>query len=203
MILIIFLKKAMTPAVQMIKNATWVVHTLLFFKTHFLIILGLGLIAAFGRSIQLGAFGPIPSAFNISLEIAIQAARLAIFLYALGLSNIKKGFLRLQHILTSRNTWKQNGLIAIRKAKKEWITLLTSFIIYLLIAFVINMLIDYAAYQTCLYYTLKAEEIISSGASEWVIILFFKNISVIPFTLVFNALFLLLITNKIKSSTIQ
>jgi hypothetical protein len=76
---------------------------------------------------------------------------------------------------------------------------LMSMVIYLLIAWVINLLIDYTAYQTCLYYKLKVNRIISEGASEWVIILFFKNLSVIPLTLIFNAVFLLWITGRVKN----
>jgi hypothetical protein len=77
---------------------------------------------------------------------------------------------------------------------------MANMVIYLLIALLINKLIDYAAYQTCLYAKLKTHSIISADSSEWVIILFFKNLSVIPFTLIFNAVFLLWVTNKMTAS---
>jgi len=183
---------------RILKKTDWLFEALLFFKTHFVIILALGLIAAFGRATQLGAFGPVSSSFHFLLEIIIQSARLLIFVYTLGFTNVKKGLSRIKKIVTTKAAWKENWHTACKKIKTEWPSLLTSFVIYLLIALVINKLIDYAAYQTCLYYKLKTNEIISNQASEWVIILFFKNISVIPFTLVFNALFLLWITNKIS-----
>ena len=65
-------------------------NTLYFFKKHFVAIIGLGLIAAFGRVIQLGGFGQITSLMNIILEVVIESARLVLFLYVLGLANIKK-----------------------------------------------------------------------------------------------------------------
>lgn len=191
----------MTLSARILKNLTWIIQSLLFFKSHFVIILGLGLVAAFGRATQLGAFGQVTTVVHTFLEVAIQSARLLVFLYALGFTNIKRGFIRLQLLLTSRTTWKENWHTARQKMKKEWPSLFGNFIIYLLIAFIINALIDYATYQTCLYFKLKASNIISAGASEWVIILFFKNVSVIPFTLVFNALFLLWITNKTTFSS--
>jgi len=190
----------MTSPARIFKNSTWLIQALLFFKNHFAIILGLGLIAAFGRATQLGAFGQVSSTFHAILEFTIQSARIAIFVYTLGLTNVRQGISRLKRLFTSGKTWKENWIIARTKLKLEWKSLLMSMFIYLLIAVVINKLIDYATYQTCLYYKLKTNEIISDKASEWVIILFFKNLSVIPFTLVFNALFLLWITNKTTAS---
>jgi len=193
----------MNLSVSILKNLTWLIQTILFFKKHLLIILGLGLVAAFGRAAQLGAFGPVNSFYYYFLEISIQSARIFIFIYTLGLTHIRTGLTRLKKLISSKNTWKEHWKIIVLKIKKEWISLLTSFVVFLLIAFIINTLINFATYQTCLYFKLKASEIISDKASEWVIILFLKNISVIPFSLVFNAVFLLWITNKIKPASLS
>ncbi|MCF0074454.1 hypothetical protein LZD49_28475 [Dyadobacter sp. CY261] len=181
------------------QSPTWVLQTLMFFKRHYLIVLALGMAAAMGRVIQLGALGPISPVLHLALEIIIEGARLMIFVYALGLTNVRKGFGRIRQILTKSGAWKSNWSIAKTRLKRDWRSLLASMVIYLLIAWVINLLIDYTAYQTCLYYKLKVNSIISEGASEWVIILFFKNLSVIPLTLIFNALFLLWITGRAKN----
>jgi hypothetical protein len=189
----------MNNNIKISQSPTWVIHTLMFFKTHYLIVLTLGMAAAMGRVIQLGAFGPISSALHLVLEIIIEGARLMIFAYALGLTNVRKGFARIMQIFTKSDAWKSNWIIAKARMKSDWKSLLMSMVIYLLIAWVINLLIDYTAYQTCLYYKLKINRIISEGASEWVIILFFKNLSVIPLTLIFNAVFLLWITGRVKN----
>jgi hypothetical protein len=77
-----------------------------FFKKHFLVITALGLIAAFGRVIQLGGFGEIAAWTNVLLEVLIESSRLLLFLYVLGLANIKKGMLRIKNFFSSKRPAK-------------------------------------------------------------------------------------------------
>ncbi|GGM94126.1 hypothetical protein GCM10010967_29150 [Dyadobacter beijingensis] len=188
----------MKANIRTIQNVAWLRETLLFFRSHYLIVLGLGLIAAVGRIVQLGAFGSISPTLHVVMEVVIESARILLFVYALGLTHLKKGFFRIKLMLTSGKAWKENWQKAVVRLRSEWRSLLASFVIYLLIAWVINLLIDYTAYQTCLYYKLKINNIIAEQSSEWVIILFFKNLSVIPLTLIFNALFLLWVTGSVS-----
>jgi hypothetical protein len=174
-------------------------NTLYFFKKHLMIIVGLGLISALGRVIQLEGFGQIPTWANIILEVVVESARILLFLYVLGLANIKKGIWRIRQLFTDRNGLKLYGRVALQTMKKRWLEILLNFSAFLGIAWIINYLIDLLVYQTCLYLTLKKGEILSQAASEWTVILFFKNLSVIPFTLTFEALFLLWIINKFRS----
>ena len=183
----------------MSSRLNWIHSSVYFFKKHFIVVFGLGLIAAFGRAIQLGAFGSITSWANITLEVIVESARIAIFLYVLGLANVKKGVARIRHLFTDKANLKRNFVVAINKVKKQWSAILLNLVIFSVITWTINYLIDVLAYQTCLYITLKQGGLLSESSSEWVILLFFKNISVIPFTLVFNALFALWITNKLKN----
>ena len=173
--------------------------TFYFFKKHFVKILGLGLIAALGRVIQLGGFGQIPTWMNIVLEVVIESARLLLFLYVLGLANIKKGVLRIKHLLTHKDNRKKLMTIATQKLKKEWISVSLNIIGFLLVAWAINYLIDLLAYQTCLYLTLKKDGILAEASSEWTILLFFKNLTVIPLTLIFDTLLLLWLSNKLSN----
>ena len=179
----------------------WLYHTLYFIKKHFVVIVGLGLIAAFGRVIQLGGFGEITSRMNFILEIVIESARVLIFLYVLGLASIKNGVLQLSNFFTGKINRKLHWAVAIQKMKEQWLSILLSVIGFLLIAGIINYLIDLLAWETCLYLTLKKDGILAGSSSEWTILLFFKNISIIPFMLVFQALFLLWITNKFQNPT--
>ena len=82
--------------------------------------------------------------------------------------------------------------------KRKWPVLLLNFVVYLLIAWVINLLIDQLAYETCLYLTMQNRGILSADASEWTIILFFKNLTVIPLTFIFNTLFVFYMTNRLS-----
>jgi hypothetical protein len=189
----------MTSFLHLRKTLDWTLHSLGFIKSHFIFIFSLGLVAAFGRAIQLGAFGEITSWAHILLEIVIEFTRLLIFLYALGVTRVKTGALRIVQLFINKANRQQNWSIALQRLKSQWMVIIVNLVIFLVIAYVMNYVIDYAAYQTCIYTKLRASQLISDKASEWVLILFFKNISVIPFTLVFNALFLLWITNKLAS----
>ncbi|GAB4019881.1 hypothetical protein GCM10028808_59170 [Spirosoma migulaei] len=182
---------------KLLTSLDWTIQTVRFFKNHFLFIFGLGLIAAFGRAIQLKAFGPISPVSHTLLEIVVESARVLIFVYALGLTHIKTGIVRLSQLITNKQSRKQNWQLAIQRMRDKWPSLLINLLAFSLIALLFNKLINHIAYETCLYITLKAREIISSQSSEWAIILFFKNISVIPFTLVFNALFCLWLVNRL------
>jgi hypothetical protein len=172
-------------------------NTLYFFKKHFLVTMGLGLIAAFGRVTQLGGFGQITNWTNILLEVVIQCTRILLFLYVLGLANINNGFLRIRHLFTNKDNRRASFVIAIQKLKKQWLLVFLNIIGFLIIASVINYLIDLLAYETCLYLALKKDGLLTASSSEWTILLFFKNLTVIPFTLIFDAILLLWLSNKL------
>ncbi|GAB3513637.1 hypothetical protein GCM10027341_55890 [Spirosoma knui] len=182
---------------RLIKSLDWTVYTIAFFRNHFLVIFGLGFIAAVGRAIQLNAFGPISSELNIGLEIIVESARILLFVYALGLTNIRAGIARLVRFVTNRQRRKQSWRLSLQTMRKNWLAILVNLCVFSVLAFLMNAFIDHIAYETCLYITLKARQLISAQASEWVLILFFKNLSVIPFTLLFNAVFCLWLVNRL------
>ncbi|GAB3942646.1 hypothetical protein GCM10028805_07500 [Spirosoma harenae] len=190
----------MTFSPKFTKTLDWTLSTIRFCQHHFLFIFSLGLVAAFGRAIQLRAFGPISPTAHALLEIVVESARILIFLYALGFTNIRKGVSRLVQFVTNKQERKQNWRVAMQTLKSKWGALLINFLAFSVIAFLFNYLIDHIAYETCLYITLKARQLISDQTSEWAIILFFKNISVIPFTLIFNALFCLWLVNRLPKA---
>lgn len=173
-------------------------NTVYFFKKHFVTIMGLGLIAAVGRVIQLGGFGQITSWMNVILEVIVESARILLFLYVLGLANVKNGILRIRHLLTHKDNRKKLLTNAIHKLKKQWLSLSLNIIGFLVIASIINYLIDLLAYETCLYLSLKSDGILAESSSEWTILLFFKNLTVIPLTLIFDTVLLLWLANKLS-----
>ena len=113
--------------------------------------MGLGLIAALGRVIQLGGFGQITNWINVILEVVVESARILLFLYVLGFANVKNGVLRIKHLLTHKDNRKKLLTNAIHKLKKQWLPLSLNIIGFLVIASIINYLIDLLAYETCLY----------------------------------------------------
>ncbi len=172
--------------------------TLYFFKKHFVTIMALGLTAALGRVIQLGGFGQITRSMHVVLEVVIESARILLILYVLGLANISSGLLRVKHALTNSSNRRMLWSTSIKKLKSQWVVVLRNIIGFLLIAWLLNYLIDLLVYETCLYLNLKKGGVLVESSSEWTVLLFFKNLSVIPFTLIFDVFLLLWISNKVK-----
>ena len=165
-------------------------------KKHFYTIFALGVIAAFGRVVQLRGFGEIPSWMYFLLEVIIETSRILIVLFVIGWANVKTGLARIKRFFSNRSSLRTYGKTAIQKMKSQWVNVLTNFAGLLLIASGMNFLIDHVAYETCLFLELRARDILAEGTSEWTILLFFKNITVIPLTLVFQAIFVLWMLNK-------
>jgi hypothetical protein len=172
-------------------------HTLYFFRKHFIVIMILGLIAALGRVIQLGGFGQVGHSMNIVLELVVESARILLFLYVLGLANIKTGILRIKYLVTCKGNRKLLLTNALQKLKTQWISVFLNIAGFLLIAWTMNYLIELLAYETCFYLTLKKDGILVESSSEWTILLFFKNLTVIPFTLIFETVLILWLSNKL------
>lgn len=177
----------------------WLRDTGRFLKKHYRTVLGLGLVAAFGRVIQLGGFGPVTTWINIALEVVVESARVLLFLYVLGLASVKDGALRVKRFVMQKAARKRHVAMAVQKLKQQWSSVALNVIGFLAIAAGLNYLIDLLAYETCLYLTLKRDGVLADAASEWTVLLFFKNLSVIPFTLAFEAVFLLWLTNKFQN----
>ncbi|MEO6549744.1 MAG: hypothetical protein ABIN94_17210 [Ferruginibacter sp.] len=185
-------------AFNLLDKLTSLQNAIHFFKKHFPNIIGLGLISAFGRVIQLGGFGEITTWANTFLEIIIESARILMFLFVLGLGSVEKGLMRIKHLFTQKSNRKLQWAITVKKLKRQWSSILLNIAGFSIIAWAFNYLIELLAYKTCLYLTLKNNGVLVESASEWTILLFFKNLSVIPFTIVFETLLILWITSKLN-----
>jgi hypothetical protein len=179
----------------------WLAVTMSFFRKHFLVITTLGLVAGLGRVVQLKGFGPVSPATHAGLEVIIESARVLLFIYVLGSASIVVGFRRLISGFRKKGGFKNELLQAGRHLKTRWKELLLNYIAYLTIAWLLNLFIDHLAYETCLYLTMKQNGVLSNTASQWTIVLFFKNLTVIPLTLILNATFLFYATGKLRLLT--
>jgi hypothetical protein len=177
----------------------WLTATLSFIRNHFAVIMTLGLIAGLGRVIQLKGFGPVSPTAHLVLEIIIEAARVLLFVYVVGSANISVGFRRIIAGFRDKRGSRHQLSHALRHFKPKWKELLLNLVAYLTIAWLINLFIDHLAYETCLYLTMKQNGLLSETSSEWTIILFFKNLTVIPLTLVLNATFLFFATGRLRA----
>jgi hypothetical protein len=182
------------PRFSLVKN------TLYFFRKHCVAILLLGLTAALGRVAQLQGFGPVSGMQNILLEVIVETARIVLLLYVLGMANTRKGMQRIKNIVRSRGNFRNVCSVAFRKLKSNWFTVLLNTAGFLAIAWGINYMIDLTAYETCFYINLKENGILADASSQWTILLFFKNLTVIPLTLIFDALLVLWLINKLPAN---
>jgi hypothetical protein len=158
-----------------------------FLQRHFLVILSLALVAAFGRVLQLGGFGEISPLLNFFMEILVEGSRVAIFLLVLGIERFRKAWL----VIRSWSELTEISRRALTIVRHEWVRIVFNAFGFLLIAGLLNFTIDQLAYETCLLLSLKQEGILVPASSEWTVLLFFKNILVIPFTIVFETVMLL------------
>ena len=171
-----------------------------FFGVHFLLVFGAGLIAAVGRAIQLGAMHEVSGGVNTLLEIIIETARILTFLLVLGEGILGKGAQRVRSIfLLNRVQWKSIWVVVIARLKVNWIALVINLMMYSAVAFIVNFMIDKVAYDTELLAMLQNSHILAPKTSEWVLLLFFKNLTVIPFTIIFNGVLLLWATNNLRN----
>jgi len=70
-------------------------------------------------------------------------------------------------------------------------------VIFMVIGTVANIAIDLATHLFLLDW-LKSNDLLAVTASQWPVILFLKNVSIIPFTLVFECLLVLFLIGKVK-----
>jgi hypothetical protein len=179
---------------------SWLTTSLHFFKRHLLTVVICGLVAGVGRVAQLGGFGETTPLTNGVLEVLVEGSRLFLLLFVLGGGNSIAGWRRVRLFFVNSEKRKAFILKAKTGIRSNGWPILFSFIGFSIIAVVLNLLIQTLAYETCLFITLKMRGILSDSSSEWTILLFFKNLSVIPFTLIFQTLLLLWITGRVNGA---
>lgn len=178
------------------KEISLLTQTFKFIRIHFATLLALGFIGSFGRVLQLGGFGEISPLFNSILEVVVQASRIFLFVYVLGEANLRKGWDQIIRFLSQKSARRQQLQSAIANLKQNRSVIIISLAGYGLLAILMNYLIEASAYQTCFLLHLKNSNILDSTASEWSMLLFMKNISVIPFTIIFETILILWISKK-------
>ncbi len=169
-----------------------------FVSRHGLKVLSLGLIAAFGRGIQEGGWGAISSIGFWGLEFVVEGARLGLVILVLGNGSLKIGFWRVVAIFSvKKSDWKQTWTQFKKKVSANKIALLLNFALFLMIAALFNFSI-HAGIEAGLLEYLKTNHIVDARASKWPVVLWLKNVSIIPFTLIFETILILLLTAPLK-----
>jgi hypothetical protein len=170
-----------------------------YFKRNFILIILLGAVAGLGRFFQEGGYGQIGSSMHGILEVVINGARLLIILLIIGQGYMQIGFRNFTNIFSlTKTNWHSIWANVKDNFSTNFLAILTNFIILIAIAGIFNILLFALFDYTSILEWLKSTTLISPTASKWPVLLFFKNISIIPFTLVFQTLFVMWIVERNK-----
>jgi hypothetical protein len=168
-------------------------------KRNFLLIFILGVIAGEGRFWQEGGYGEISSTAHGILEVIVYVARILIVFVIIGRGYMQAGARNFAGIFSmTRSDWREVWENVKYNFLNNFLALSVNFIIFMIIAFVINVVLFTLLEHTTFLEWLKSIGLVSPTASEWPVLLFFKNISIIPFTLVFETLFVMWIVERNK-----
>jgi hypothetical protein len=190
--------RTMEQTIAKIGFAEIIQETQRFINRHWLSLGILNLIAATGRFVQEGGTGKISVETFSLLEIAVASSRVLLVLLVIGNGSVNAGFRRVVSIFRMKSAdWKQ--VWAQIKTNVAWnkISLSINFILFMIIGTVVNMGIDLVAHLFLINW-LKDNGLLAATAFQWPVILFLKNISIIPFTLVFECVLVLFLIGKLK-----
>ena len=169
-----------------------------FINKHWVSVGILNLVAAIGRFVQEGGTGKIAVETFSLLEIAVELSRVLLVLLVIGNGSINVGFRQVISIFRMKGAdWKQ--VWKQLKTNVSWnkITLSINLVIFMIIGTITNISIDLLVHLFLLNW-LKINDLLAVTASQWPVILFLKNTSIIPFTLVFEVLLVLILVGKFK-----
>ncbi|PLK46040.1 hypothetical protein [Emticicia sp. TH156] len=169
-------------------------------KKHFILFSILGLIAGLGSFVLEGGWGNINAGFHTLLEVIVNLARLLIIFAVIGRGQPLPGFNHFLAIFRLRKSaWSDTWSNFKNNVRHHFLAILVNLIIYVIVAVITNIAIFATLKYTPLLNWLKSADLISQAAGKWPVILLLKNISIIPFTLVFATLLVMWIVERNKT----
>ncbi|RAJ94470.1 hypothetical protein LX87_04357 [Larkinella arboricola] len=158
-----------------------------FWWTYFVPISFWMLLAALGRAIQMRLFGPIPSGVYYGLEILVECVRIITVLVIVGHGSPRQGARKIVRLFRfNRSQWREIGRAVRLTIRQQWAVSLINLLVFSLIAFGFNKLNGIIADQSVLLPFLKRNGLVDAAATGMPVFFFLKNLTVIPFTLVFE-----------------
>jgi hypothetical protein len=169
-----------------------------FYFRNFLSLVSICLIAAMGRIIQFKAFGEISLFSYWTIEIAVEVSRIVFLLLIVGAGDIGIGGKRLRHLIMRGNNFRNSFRKIRSNFQKNWKVILLNFLLFSCFAFLLNMLIKHSA--VCIVWAdfFKNVNPFQAGSASTQFTFFIKNLTVIPFTLIFELAIFFFLTEKLK-----
>jgi hypothetical protein len=151
-------------------------------------IIGLGLLSAIGRAIQVGWEGSITLPLYLLLEVIIEGSRLGILLVAIGDGSLSAGIATIRRIGTmSEQERETNAEPMVTTFKNNWIDVAVSFVIFGIFVYLIpNIVISRIADTESVLRVVQTLGLqgLDDESLRMVIVFFLKNSTIIPFTIV-------------------
>ena len=146
------------------------------------VVLGLGLVAAVGRALQIGAAGEISREAHLVLEVIVEGARGVLALHVLGMGSVLGGWMVLKRGFKFRSRFRRELCEAFHA---RWRVLAVNLLAFGAVAALVNVVIFAVARSWTALEMLKHCGWIAAQPGPWVTILFLKNVTLIPWTVVF------------------
>ena len=164
---------------------------------HLLLVLTFIFIPAIGRVVQTNGLGNISTSTYWLLEFPVEGARILFLLLLIGDGKIDKGIeLLISMFRMTKDQWKTVPTAIINNLKLHSTELLITTFVFVLVALALNYLIKYAANSEEFLFKLQQFSLLRSFNSQS-LTLFLKNLTVIPFTILFEVWLILRLLNKI------
>jgi hypothetical protein len=156
-----------------------------FFGRHILIIFGIGLLAALGRALQVSRKTAFSKAGYVAFEVVVEAVRALIIFAVVGAGDLRSGVQAIWRFLASTGDRSAALNALVHGVTLRWPTMLACFIAFSLAGAAANVAIFTGASALS---SAAAARLGPSPdedkARKLGIVLFIKNLTVIPFTVV-------------------
>lgn len=170
-----------------------------FIRQNFLTTFVPGLISGLCRFVQEGGAGPVSVSTQATLGIVVFLSRTIIVLSAAGQGNVLEGLNRIFKVFSfSAADWKMTGLNLKSNARFNLIALVVNILLFVMVSIFINVSLAFLTEATPFLAYLRSLGLLAPAAGKWPVILFLKNISVIPFAFVFEIFLVMFLTGAAK-----
>lgn len=170
-----------------------------FIRQNFLTTFVPGLISGLCRFVQEGGAGPVSVSTQAILGIVVFLSRTIIVLSAAGQGNIVEGLNQIFKIFSlSAGEWKMVGMSLKENVRFNLPALIVNVIVFVVISIGVNVGLAFLMEATPFLTHLKSLHLLAPTAGQWPVILFLKNISIIPFAFVFEILLVMFLTGAVK-----
>jgi hypothetical protein len=147
-------------------------------------ILGLGLLAAIGRAIQVGPGRAWPRPGYVAFEVLVECLRLLIFAVVIGLGDPAQGVRRIAAFISGGSASEALGRLG-QGLGQRWPEALAALVLFALVAVVANL----ATFATAGLPSVRrlaaaALQDADQARGKLAAVLFIKNLTIIPFTII-------------------